>query len=106
MIFVTLAYTKLKFHKHRHNCKRAYRVLGLIHKSFECKDADVMTKLYTTLVRPIVEYNNIIWGSSYTLDNPKIKRIQRRASRMIPSISHQPYHDRLKRLNLPSLQYH
>ena len=92
--------------------KRAHCVLGLmiIHKSFECKDAeiaDVMTKLYTTLVRPIVEYNNIIWGPSYTLDNQKIERIQQRASRIIPSISHVPYHvhDRLKSLNLPSLQY-
>ena len=79
--------------------------MGLIYKSFECKDADFMTKLYTTLIRPIVEYNSIIWGPSYTLDNQKIERIQCRASRMIPPLSHLPYHYRLKCLNLPSLQY-
>ena len=44
-------------------------------------------------------------GTSYTVDNQKIERIQRRASRMIPSRSHLPYHNRLKYLNLPSLQY-
>ena len=86
-------HSKLKFHKHTDIIvKRAYCVLGLIYKSFECKNADVMTKLYTTLVCPIVEYNNIIWGPSYTLDNQKIERIQWRASRMIPSISHLPHY--------------
>ena len=31
-----------------------------------------MVKLYKTLVRPIVEYNNVIWGPSYILDNQKL----------------------------------
>ena len=69
--------SKLKFHIHTDMVvKKAYRILGLICKSFECKDSDVMVKLYKTLVRPIVEYNNVIWGPSYTLDNQKLERIQ------------------------------
>ena len=64
-----------------------------------------MIKLYKTLVRPIVEYNNIIWGPSHILDNQKVERIQRRATRIIPSLNHLSYHDRLKHLNLPSLQH-
>ena len=52
--------------------KKAYRILSLICKSFECKDSDVMAKLYKTVVRPIVEYD-IIWGPSYTLDNQKLE---------------------------------
>ena len=55
-----------KFHIHTDMVVKAYRILGLICKSFECKDSDVMVKLYKTLVRPIVEYNNVIWGPSYT----------------------------------------
>jgi len=56
--------------------KKAYRVLGLISKSFECKDSDVIIKLYTiaTLVQPIVEYNNILWGPTYILDNQKLEK--------------------------------
>ena len=64
-----------------------------------------MVKLYKTLVRPIVEYNNVIWGPSYTLDNQKLERIQRKATRMIPSINHLSYYDRLRHLNIPSLQH-
>ena len=86
--------------------KKAYCVFGLICKSFECRDFDIIVKLYTTLVRPIVEYNNVLWGPSYsTYLTIKIKRIQHKATRMIPSISHLPYHDRLRQLNLPSLQH-
>ena len=34
---------------------KAYHVLGLINKSFECKDPDIVLKLYKSLVRPIVD---------------------------------------------------
>ena len=65
-----------------------------------------MVKLYKTLVRPIIEYYNVLWGPFYVIDNQKIKRIQlREATRIIPSISHLSYHDRLRHLNLPSLQH-
>jgi len=57
-------------------------------------------KLYKTLVCPIIEYNNVIWGP---LDNEKIEKIQCKATRMMPSISQLSYHDRMKHLNLPSL---
>ena len=98
--------SKLKFHIHTDTVvKKAYRVLGLIRKSFECKDYDVMVKLYKSLVRPIIEYNNVLWGPFYVSDNRKIERIQRKATRIIPSISHLSYHDRLRHLNLPSLQH-
>ena len=50
--------SKLKFHIHTDT--EAYRVLGIIRKSFECKDYDVMVKLYKTLVCPIIEYNNVL----------------------------------------------
>ena len=50
---------KLKFHIYTSTVvKKLYCVLGLIRKLFECKDSDVMVKLYTTLVCPIIEYNN------------------------------------------------
>jgi len=40
--------SKLKFYAHTDIVtKEAYRVLGLISKSFECKDSDVIVKLYT-----------------------------------------------------------
>jgi len=31
---------------YRHIVRKAYHILGLICKSFECKDSDIMVKLY------------------------------------------------------------
>ena len=67
--------SKLKFHIHTDMVvKKAYRILGIICKLFECKDTEVMVRLYKTLFRPIVEYNNVICDpvcekGSYSLSN-------------------------------------
>jgi len=63
--------------------KKVYCVLGLIRKSFECKDPDVIVRLYAILVCPIIEYNNVLWGPTYILDKQKLERIQRKAIRII-----------------------
>ena len=102
--------SKLKFHTHMDTVvKKVYHVLGLICKSFECKDSDIIVKLYTTLVGLSTQLLNTIisyYGPSYLLDNQKIERIQYKACRMNQPINQLPYHDRLRQLNLSSLQHH
>ena len=61
--------------------------------------------MYKTLVRPIIEYGNSVWGPTYIGDQKKIERIQRRATKLVPELSHLPYQERLKKLKLPSLVY-
>jgi len=69
--------SKLKFHAYTNTVtKKAYHVLGLFSKSFECKDPDVIVRLYTPLVHPIIEYSTVLWGPTYILDNQKLQRIQ------------------------------
>ena len=55
---------------------KANRTLGLIHKVFECKDSDIIIKLYKSLVQPLLEYNNVIWGQKYAMDKQKVEAIQ------------------------------
>ena len=50
------------------------RILGLISKSFECKNPEAIVRLYTILVRPIIEYNNVLWGPTNILDNQRVER--------------------------------
>ena len=48
--------SKLKFHIHTDfTTNKANRILGLISKVFECKDSNVMLKLYKSLVHPLLE---------------------------------------------------
>ena len=66
---------------------------------------DTLPVLYKTLVRPHLEYGNLIWGPFNRADQKLIERVQRRATRLVPEIKGLPYPERLRRLGLPSLYY-
>ena len=56
-----------------------------------------------SLVRPVIEYGNVIWGPHYVMDKQAVERVQRRATKIIPELRHYPYQERLQRLTLPLL---
>ena len=61
--------------------------------------------LYTTLIRPHLDYASVVWNP-YQLGHIRaIEKVQRRATRIIPEFRGYSYFDRLKALNLPSLVY-
>jgi len=80
------------------------RMLGLISKSFEFLEPEMVTKLYKALVRPILEYSNP-WGPTFILDQRKIENVQCRATQLVPSIRNSTYSERLAMLDLPSMNY-
>ncbi len=96
----------LQFEQHCETAvNKANRILAVIRRSFKYIDKDVMLTLYKSLVRPHLEYGNTIW-------HPKLKRVikslesvQRRATKMVPSLANLSYPERLKELNLPTLVY-
>jgi len=57
------------------------------------------------MVRPHLEYGNVTWHPRYRGDKLEVEKVQRRATKLIPSISHLPYEDRLKLVKLPSLDF-
>ena len=96
----------LKFHNHtNHTITKANHILGLISKIFQYKEPDMIIKLYKSLVRPIVEYGNPVWGPYYITDQRSIEGVQRHAIKLVSSIRHHTYPERLQILNLPSLYY-
>jgi len=48
---------------------------------------DSFLSLYKTLVRPILEYGNLVWGPNYKGDICKLEKIQQKATRMHSSKS-------------------
>ena len=96
----------LNFHQHCSlTISKANRMLGIITKSFEYLNKEMFLKIYKTMVRPILEYGNLIWGPHFKLDQESIEKVQRRATRLLPSLRHLTYQQRLSELNLPSLEY-
>ncbi|XP_041474807.1 uncharacterized protein LOC121423521 [Lytechinus variegatus] len=96
----------LKFHKQVSNAvNKANRVLISIRRTFQCLDSTTIPKLFKGLVRPLLEYGNVIWSPQYIADAKAVERVQKRATKVISRIKHLPYKERLKHLKLPSLEY-
>ena len=96
----------LKFHHHvRLSVNKANKILGLIRRTFSNLDEKSLPLLYKSLVRPHLEYGNIIWHPRFEMDREEIEKVQRRATRLIPHLAHLPYPQRMEYLGLPSLHY-
>ena len=84
---------------------KAMRMVGVIRKTFCSIPIDTFLSLYNTLVCPHLEYRNVIWGPFYMLDQNRIENVQRAATRLVPSIKHLTYEQRLQELKLPTLKH-
>ena len=57
------------------------------------------------MVRPHLEYGNMIWGPFYAGDKKAVESVQRRATKLIPELREKSYVERLRALDIPSLEY-
>ena len=96
----------LKFHLQTAAAtKKANQVLGVIKRSYQTRDTLTMSTLYKSMVRPHLEYGNVIWGPFYAGDKKAVESVQRRATKLIPELREKTYEERLRALDLPSLEY-
>ena len=74
-------------------------------RAYTFLDGPTLTKLYTSLIRPLLEYSNVAWTPVLKRDQLLLENVQRRATKLVPSLKNDSYEDRLRILNLPSLYY-
>ena len=85
--------------------KTANKIFGIIRRNFKFIGPTAFVQLYKSLVRPHLEYGNVVW-SPYTIKDQKmIENVQRRATKLIPELADKRYDERLRALGIPSLQY-
>ena len=97
---------ELKFARHINTqVNKANRIVGLIRRSFSHIDKDGMRQMYISMVRPHLEFANVVWSPHYDKDINIIEQVQRRTTKLIPGLKNLSYEDRLKEMDLPTLAY-
>lgn len=96
----------LFFNTHISNIiKKGNRMKGLIQRSFEYLDKPTFNKLYKSLIRPQIEYANVVWHPLYKGQMRELEKVQRRSTKLVPTLKKKPYKERLQELDIPSIQY-
>jgi hypothetical protein len=69
----------LTFHEHvKHLLAKCYQKLFIIKKCFEISNRDILHMLYTSYIRPILEYGTLIWAPHSDSEINQLEKFQRK----------------------------
>ena len=85
--------------------QKANAIVGLIRRTFSFLDEKSFIKLYTSFVRPHLEYAQTVWSPHTMKFIDMLENVQIRATKLVDGLGNMEYSDRLRRLNLPTLTY-
>ena len=96
----------LKFSEHiSTKINNANRNLGIVFRTFTYMDKEMFLNLYKSIVRPHLEYAATVCTPLFKKDMIAVENVQRRATKLVSTISHLTYQERLNCLGLQSLEY-
>ena len=85
------------------SASRANRILGQVLNGFNNHSVEIIGKMYTSLIRPHLEYAVQVWNPYLKKDIDILEKVQRRATRNINGFKGLEYSERLQRLGLTTL---
>ena len=56
--------------------KKARRMSGLILRNILNRDKEILIPLYKALIRPVLEYGNVIWVPHWAKDKKLVEKVQ------------------------------
>ena len=80
---------------------KANKVLGIIRRTFKYQSPKVFINLYKSMMRPHLEYCSTVWSPSSVAEVKKLESIQRRATKMVNSVSK----NHMRALGMPTLEF-
>lgn len=98
--------SNLRFEEHiATKVKKANSIVGLIRRSFSYLDGKLLKTLFTSFVRPHLEYAQAVWAPHLKKNINSIENVQRRATKLADGFKNLSHLERLKKLELPTLVY-
>jgi len=73
-------------------CTANQRV-NLLFRSFLTRNRSVLVKAYVTYVRPILEYNSVVWSPYKIGDVSCIEKVQRSFTKRLPGLNNLTYRE-------------
>ena len=89
-------------HCHR-VASKANQALGMIKRNFKHLSKCSLVTLYKIFVRQHLEYCAPVWNPHYCKDTHTLEKVQKRATKLVTSVSTLSYESRLSQLQLHSL---
>ena len=83
---------------------KANAMLAVLKNTFVSRDPSLWKKLFTTYVRPHLEYAVSAWSPYTKADKLTLEKVQRRATRVTPRPKNLSYRERLHNLGLTTLE--
>jgi len=97
---------KLNFEKHINSTvNKVNKIFGLLRRKFTYMDKSLFLILYKALIRSHLNYGNLIYYPTTKKCKQLVENVQRGATRLVPELKGLSYAERIKALNLPSLEY-
>jgi hypothetical protein len=97
--------SNLSFEQHINNIvSKARQRISILLRGFLSRNLGTMRLAFITYIRPLLEYNSIIWNPTYIYLIDLIENVQRKFTKALPSISSLPYSERLALLDLDLLE--
>ena len=84
--------------------KTANIVLGMIRRTFTCKDEQTIMQLYKSLARPHLEYCVQAWRPYLIQDVEMLEKVQRRFTKTVYGFNDLTYEQRPRRLGITTIE--
>ena len=85
--------------------RKANSMVGLIKRSFFHLSPSLFRQLYTTFLRPHLEYAQVVWSPKLRKHSKLLESVQSRATRIVETCKNHPYTRRLEQIGIPTLEY-